>query len=128
LPTSAAVRGWSPTCCGGSGCLPDASVAGVLAWYSVIHVPWPRRGEVFEQFHRVLTPGGRLLLAFQVGKEVRHRDEVFGRPVNLDWYRQDPQEVADLLRRSGFRLLSTTVQESDGTQPTAQGYLMAARD
>ncbi|MBT0772801.1 class I SAM-dependent methyltransferase [Kineosporia sp. J2-2] len=107
--------------------LPDASLAGVLAWYSIIHVPWERRAEVFAEFHRVLAPGGHLLLGFQVGSDSRHRDEAFGRPINLDWRRQQPDEVIALLRQAGFRLWSSTVRESDGQEPTAQGFVLAVR-
>ncbi len=34
----------------------DASLGGLLAYYSIIHVPWERRPEVFAEFRRVLAP------------------------------------------------------------------------
>lgn len=36
----------------------DGELAGVVSWYSLIHVPGPDRGAVLEEFHRVLRPGG----------------------------------------------------------------------
>jgi SAM-dependent methyltransferase len=36
--------------------LPDASLGGVLAWYSTIHVPDDRLPDAFAEFHRVLAP------------------------------------------------------------------------
>jgi len=107
--------------------LPDASLGGLLAYYSIIHIPWERRPEVFAEFHRVLAPAGQLMLVFQVGDERGHRDEVFGKPVNLDWYRQQPDEVARLLGEAGFDILSITVRENDGTEKSPQGYLMARK-
>jgi SAM-dependent methyltransferase len=47
--------------------LADASVAGVLAWFSLIHVPDDEVPAVVAHFHRVLRPGGVLLLGFHVG-------------------------------------------------------------
>lgn len=44
--------------------LADASVAGLLACWSLIHVPDEAVPGVFAQFHRVLRPGGPLLLGF----------------------------------------------------------------
>jgi ubiquinone/menaquinone biosynthesis C-methylase UbiE len=38
--------------------LPDAGLAGVVAWYSVIHLPPARLPSAFSEFYRVLTPGG----------------------------------------------------------------------
>jgi len=107
--------------------LSDSSLGGLLAYYSIIHVPWERRPEVFAEFYRVLAPGGQLMMAFQVGSERRHRDEVFDKPVFLDWYRQQPEEVAQLLREVGFEVWSTTVRRGDGLEPTPQGYIMAGK-
>ena len=45
--------------------VPDAALGGVLAWYSVIHVPDERVPEAFAEFCRVLAPGGLVLLAFR---------------------------------------------------------------
>jgi hypothetical protein len=55
------------------------------------------------------------------------RDEFFGTPVSLDWYRQQPDEVADLLREAGFELSMTAVREREGTEKTAQGCLLARK-
>ncbi|MEU5944375.1 class I SAM-dependent methyltransferase [Micromonospora sp. NPDC047465] len=107
--------------------LPDASLGGLLAYYSVIHVPWHRRPEVFAEFHRVLAPGGQLMLAFQVGDDRLHRDEAFGKPICVDWYRQQPDEVTALLRGAGFDLWATVVKEREGTETTPQGFVLARK-
>jgi SAM-dependent methyltransferase len=49
------------------------ALGGVVAWYSIIHTPPDRLPVVFSEFHRVLRPGGHLLVAFQVGDERVHR-------------------------------------------------------
>ncbi|UXM91961.1 class I SAM-dependent methyltransferase [Paenarthrobacter sp. JL.01a] len=43
---------------------PYGSLAGILAWYSVIHTPPEDLGAVFTEFARRLRPGGSLLLGF----------------------------------------------------------------
>jgi SAM-dependent methyltransferase len=116
--------------------LPDSSLGGLLAYYSVIHVPWERRPGVFAEFHRVLAPGGYLMLAFQIGDEKHHRDEVFGKAINCDWYRQQPDEVVGLLRAAGFDHWSTTVRETyhrssvrEGEAPESlpQGFVIVTK-
>jgi SAM-dependent methyltransferase len=107
--------------------LADASLGGLLAHYSIIHIPWERRPEVFAEFHRVLAPGGALMLGFQVGDDRGHRSEAFGRPIRLDWYRQRPDEVAELLRVAGFEPWARIVREPDASEKTQQGYVLARK-
>lgn len=80
----------------------DASVTGVCAWYSVIHIPDEGLGAVFAEFRRVLRPGGFLLLAFQVGDRPRILDEAFGRTVSLVFHRRTPAQVVAACLSHGF--------------------------
>ena len=107
--------------------LPDASLGGLLAYYSIIHIPRQRRPEVFAEFHRVLAPGGPLMLAYQVGDDTRHLDEAFGKAVDLDFHRQQPHEVAELIRHAGFELWATVVKQAEGTEKTPQGITIARK-
>ena len=107
--------------------LPDSSLGGLLACYSIIHIPWERRPDAFAEFYRVLAPGGILMLAFQVGSEKRHRDEAFGKAINCDWYRQQPDDIIVLLRAAGFNSWSTTVLEAEGPESVPQGFVIATK-
>ncbi|CAM5702008.1 class I SAM-dependent methyltransferase [Mycolicibacterium aubagnense] len=106
----------------------DGSVGGLCAWYSIIHVPDTHLSAVFAEFHRVLAPGGVVLLAFQVGEEPRVLTDFDGVQVNLTFIRRQPAAVADLLSKSGFRVYVELVrQPDDGLESTPQAYLMARR-
>ena len=107
--------------------LPDSSLGGLLACYSIIHIPWERRPDAFAEFLRVLAPAGILMLAFQVGSEKRHRDEAFGKAINCDWYRQQPDDITELLRAAGFNPWSTTVLEAEGPESVPQGFVIATK-
>jgi SAM-dependent methyltransferase len=109
--------------------VPDGALAGVVAWYSVIHTPVDRLPALFAEFHRVLAPGGRLLVAFQVGDEPRHLERPFGHPVSLDFRRLRPDHVAVLLTAAGFTVHSQTVREADESlgESTTQAFLIARR-
>jgi ubiquinone/menaquinone biosynthesis C-methylase UbiE len=49
------------------------AVAGILAWYSLIHLPLPDLDDVLAEFRRVMTPGGRLTRAGFTEVEHQHR-------------------------------------------------------
>ena len=109
--------------------VPDATLAGVISWYSSIHTPDAQLPSLFGEFHRVLAPGGHLLLAFQAGDRPRRLEHPFGHPVSLDFRRRDPGHMADLLTAAGFALVSRTVREPDPdlAESVPQAFLFARK-
>jgi SAM-dependent methyltransferase len=100
--------------------LADDSVAGVLAFWSVIHVPDHAMSGVFEQFRRVLRPGGPLLVGFHVGDETRHTSEGYtGRPINVESHQRQPSKVVGWLRDAGFTIEAELVIGPDKDVPGA---------
>ncbi|WP_328651291.1 class I SAM-dependent methyltransferase [Micromonospora sp. NBC_00330] len=93
--------------------LADDSVAGLVAWYSLIHIPDDQIGVVLAHFRRVVRPGGPLLLGFHVGDETTVKTEGYGgHPMNVHVHRRQPAQVAALLRQSGFTIDSQTTVTS----------------
>ncbi len=88
----------------------DGSLDGVLCWYSLIHVPPAHRPAVMSDLCRVVVPGGLLLLAFQVGTDVRHVVDPDGSDIALDFHRLDPDTVTAQLADAGFEPVSLTVR------------------
>lgn len=107
--------------------LPDGALTGVIAWYSIIHIPDEQLPHVFAEFHRILAPGGRLAIAFQVGDEPLHFDEAFGHSVSLDFRRLSPDRVAELLDRAGFLPTARLLREPSGTESTPQAYILVRK-
>lgn len=108
--------------------LPDGGLGGLVAWYSIIHVPDAELPAVLAGFHRVLAPGGHLLLAFQVGDETRHLTEGYGHSLSLDAHRRPPGRVARLLAEAGFDVRTRVVREPDAPEKVPQAYLLARVD
>jgi SAM-dependent methyltransferase len=100
--------------------LADNSVSGVLAFWSVIHVPDDEVPGVFKQFRRVLRPGGPLLVGFHVGDETRHTTEGYsGRRIDVESHRRRPDQVARWLRGAGFTIEAELVMRPDEEVPGA---------
>ena len=100
--------------------LADDSVAGIVAFWSVIHVPDHAMPGVVEEFRRVLRPRAPLLVGFHVGDETRHTSEGYtGRPINVDSHRRRPGTVAGWLRDAGFTIGAELVIRPDEDVPGA---------
>ncbi len=100
--------------------LADGSLTGVLAFWSVIHVPDHSVPGVFAEFRRVLRPAAPLLVGFHVGDEVDHTTEGYsGGAVNGDSYRRPPTKVARWLRETGFTIEAQLLMDPDEEVPGA---------
>ncbi|MFG3510770.1 class I SAM-dependent DNA methyltransferase [Streptomyces sp. NPDC047821] len=107
--------------------LPDGSLGGVVAWYSLIHVEPEHVPGVLAGFHRVLAPGGHLLLAFQVGDAPLRMTEAWGHTIALAFHRWSPDRLGGLLEEAGFTVGVRLVREAYPAERTAQAFLMARR-
>ncbi|MBB5923854.1 SAM-dependent methyltransferase [Actinoalloteichus hoggarensis] len=106
--------------------LGDASVAGLLAWWSSIHVPDDEVPIVFAHFHRILRPGGPLQLGFHVGDTSRLKTEGYGgHPMAVHVHRRRPDKVASWLRDAGFEIEAQWLCDPD--EPVPQALLFARR-
>lgn len=102
------------------------SLAGIAAFYSIIHLHRSRISDALREFYRVLIPGGWLLLAFHGGEGEIHNDEWFGKPVSLDATFFVPDEVRAYTQDAGFS--SPRIQTRDPypfEYPSQRVYLLA---
>jgi SAM-dependent methyltransferase len=91
--------------------LPDATLAGVIAFYAIVHFSPAQLRRAFAEMHRVLQPAGRLLLAFHIGDGPIHVDEFLGQRVSLDFVLFPPSLIRDELVRAGFTAVETTERD-----------------
>ncbi|HVM41207.1 MAG TPA: methyltransferase domain-containing protein [Acidimicrobiia bacterium] len=105
----------------------DDVLGGVVAWYSVIHLPPDRLPAVLAEFRRALRPGGCLLLAFQVGTDVLRLDEAFGQEVALDFYRLTPDGVAGALDAAGFVEVARLIRAATDAERTPQAHVISRK-
>ncbi|MET9653800.1 class I SAM-dependent methyltransferase [Streptomyces sp. NPDC006460] len=108
--------------------LADGSLGGVLSWYSTVHMPKDELVASFAEFHRVLAPGGRLLIGFEVGDECVRLRQAYGHEVALDVYRWPADRIAEFLEAAGLVVTARLVREpADATEKSPQAILTARK-
>jgi SAM-dependent methyltransferase len=84
--------------------LPVKHVTGIVTFYSIVNLPERMLPVVFREMLRVLQPGGLLLLAFHIGDQFAHYEELWGRPICLDFYYFEPVRIRRMLESAGFAI------------------------
>jgi SAM-dependent methyltransferase len=97
--------------------LPDGTLAGIAAFYSLIHCARAELGRALVELHRVLQPGGRLLMTVHAGTGEVGRDEAFGTPVSLVATLFSEAEVRAAVEGAGLR-----IDEMETRPPYPQEY------
>lgn len=107
----------------------EDALAGIVAFYSLIHLERDGLVAALRELARVLRPGAQLLVAFHVGDEVRRVEELWGVQAALDFVFFGVEEMSAALVEAGFEVLATTERDSypEVEAQTRRAYIRAAR-
>jgi SAM-dependent methyltransferase len=82
--------------------LPDGALAGIAAFYAIVNIPARSLLVVFREMARVLRPGGLLLLALHAGRDTLRERELWGRPIDLEFFFFEPPAIRRELELAGL--------------------------
>jgi SAM-dependent methyltransferase len=106
----------------------DASLAGVVCWYSLMYLAPPDRAAAFTELARVVKPGGYLVTAFKAGdSRVRRGGRTTGLGVEFDIYWLSPDEMERRVTDAGFTTAFWGGRPAEEQEGSPQGYLLAQR-
>jgi SAM-dependent methyltransferase len=107
----------------------DGTWGGIVAFYSIIHVPPDALPQALAEFYRALRPGGLVLVSFHLGDERVHADELLGKPVAIDFYFYQPDTIERALQAAGFTVEARLERQPYVAveYPSRRGYLFARK-
>ncbi|WP_307102155.1 class I SAM-dependent methyltransferase [Arthrobacter globiformis] len=94
--------------------VPNGSLHGLLAWYSLIHMPPNELSVALREIARALVGGGRLLVGFFEGAPA----EPFSHAVTTA-YLWSVEQARHLLNEAGFDVLEVESRQDPGNRPHA---------
>ena len=105
----------------------DGAWAGIVAFYSLIHVAREEIVAALRELRRTLRPGGVLLVAFHVGTETIHRDEWWGHEVSIDFLFFTVEEMRTYLAVAGFEVEDVVERDPypEVEHPSRRAYNLA---
>ena len=107
--------------------LDDASFAGIISRYSLIHADPQSLAETFEEFARLLEPGSPLLLSFFAASSAERHGSPFDHKV-VTAYELFPATIAKALQQVGFdRIDIGTHGPPEGARPIDHATILARR-
>jgi ubiquinone/menaquinone biosynthesis C-methylase UbiE len=80
----------------------NASIAGVVAFYAIVHFSHDQLQMAFREIFRVLQPGSVFLFTFHIGEESIHLEEFLGKVGEIDFMFFKTEYILICIRDAGF--------------------------
>lgn len=89
----------------------EDSIAGVVAFYAIVHFTEEQVESAFREIFRVLQPGGTFLLTYHVGEETIHLEEFLGKEIDIEFMFFTSDFIFRCLKNMGFEKIEIIERE-----------------
>ncbi len=110
----------------GALALEDGALDGVIAYYAFHYQPKVTLPAVVREFHRVLRPGGQLLIVAKEGAGEGWIDDPMGGATRVFWAGFTAIELESLAAENGFRIAGSLARDPQPDEIAARRLYVAA--
>ena len=105
------------------------SIAGIVAFYTIVHFTEEQVGVAFGEVFRVLKPGGIFLFTYHIGEETIHVEEFLGKKVDIELMLFKTDFICRYLKKSGFKIVDVIDREPypEVEYQTRRAYVFAIK-
>jgi len=106
------------------------SIAGIVAFYAIVHFTKEQVETAFREIYRVLKPSGLLLLTYHIGEETICLDEFLGKNIDIDFMFFNSDYILSCLQRIGFEKIEIIERDpypEDIEYPSRRAYVFATK-
>jgi len=89
----------------------DDSIAGAVAFYTIVHFSEEQVRRACHEVLRVLQPGGIFLLTYHIGEKTIHVEDFLGKKVDIDFMFFTADFIFRCLKNSGFEKIEIIERE-----------------
>ena len=87
------------------------SIAGIVAFYAMVHFTEEQVEIAFREVFRVLQPAGIFLFTYHIGEETIHVEEFLGKNIDIDFMFFTADFISGCLKKSGFEKIEIIERE-----------------
>ena len=87
------------------------SIAGAVAFYTIVHFMEEQVGIACREVFRVLQPGGIFLFTYHIGGETIHIEAFLGKKIDIDFMLFTTDFISSCLEKNGFEKIETIERE-----------------
>lgn len=89
----------------------NQSIAGVIAFYAIVHFTQEQVETAFREIFRVLRPDGLFLFTYHIGNESIHTEEFNGQKIDIDFMFFTTDFIVRCLKKIGFENIEVIERE-----------------
>ena len=89
----------------------DDSIAGVAAFYAIVHFTEEQAEMFFDEVFRVLQPGGLFLFTYHIGEDTIRIEEFLGKKIDIDFMFFTTDFISRCLKKIGFEKIEIIERE-----------------